>query len=370
MVLIVLFLCFSCSEKKEMKTWEIGPFTKMDTDNPIISSRDTTSFPCPIRNTRVEWERKDVFNPAAIVKNGMVFLLYRAEDTIGQYAGTSRIGLAGSKDGINFTRENAPVLYPDNDDYKVYEWEGGCEDPRIVEDEYGTYYMNYTAYDGDKARLFVATSVDLINWEKHGSVFKNHKDGSLVDIWTKAGAVLTELVDGKLIAKKLNDSYWMYFGESNMYLAYSDNLIDWHPVYEDDPEKQTYDKLRDHKAFKIIFGPRKGMFDSYLVEAGPPPVWTEDGIKLIYNSRNAGPDKDPNIPEGTYASGQALIDKDNPEKLIARSDTTFFKPDKPYEITGQVNNVCFLQGLVLHKGEWLLYYGTADSKIAVASCSF
>lgn len=365
---LMLIIALPSCQKKEIKSgWEMGPFVKIDASNPVLTPQNNTTFFCPIREDSVQWERKDVFNPAAIVKNGMVFLLYRAEDTIGQYAGTSRIGLAGSKDGLVFTREEEPVLYPDHDDYKIYEWEGGCEDPRIVEDENGVYYMNYTAYDGDKARLFVASSTDLINWEKHGSVFKNHQDGGLVDIWSKAGAVLTELVDEKLIAKKLNDKYWMYFGESNMYLAYSENLIDWHPVYEDDPKKQTYDTLRNHDAFKIIFGPRKGMFDSYLVEAGPPPVWTEDGIKLIYNSRNAGPDKDPNIPEGTYAAGQVLIDKDDPEKLIARSDTTFFLPDKPYEITGQVNNVCFLQGLVLHQGNWLLYYGTADSKIAVAS---
>jgi predicted GH43/DUF377 family glycosyl hydrolase len=363
--LLVLFV-LSCNNDTTQISWKMGPFTKADAFNPVLNPDPTYSFLCPIRKDSVSWEKKDVFNPAAIVKGDSVYLLYRAEDTIGKYAGTSRIGLAASSDGINFTKKATPVLYPDNDHLFDFEWEGGCEDPRIVEDENGRYFMNYTAYDGDKARLFVASSDDLIQWTKHGSVFKNHRNGSLVNIWTKAGAVLTEIKDGKLVAKKLNGKYWMYFGESNMYLANSENLIDWDPIYEDDPDKQQFDTLRNHQAFKIIFGPRSGKFDSYLVEAGPPPLWTEKGIILIYNSRNGGAEKDESLPEGTYAAGQVLIDPNFPEKIIKRTDKTFFKPDKDYEITGQVNNVCFLQGLVLHKYKWFLYYGTADSKIAVA----
>jgi predicted GH43/DUF377 family glycosyl hydrolase len=366
LLLISSLLLFACQKDTKPISWQMGPFIKVDDHNPILNPEVGYTFFCPIREDVVAWEKKDVFNPAAIVKGDSVYLLYRAEDTIGKYQGTSRIGLAASADGINFTKRPAPVLYPDNDDYYKYEWEGGCEDPRIVEDENGRYYMNYTAYDGDKARLFVASSDDLINWTKHGSVFKKHGDGELVNIWSKAGAVLTEIKDGRLLAKKLSGKYWMYFGESNMYLASSDNLIDWDPIYEDDPQKQQYDTLRKHDAFKILFGPRSGYFDSYLVEAGPPPVWTEKGIVLIYNSRNAGAEKDPNLPEGTYAAGQVLIDPNNPEKILERTDTTFFKPDKDYEITGQVNNVCFLQGLVLFEDQWFLYYGTADSKIAVA----
>jgi beta-1,2-mannosidase len=72
------------------------------------------------------------------------------------------------------------------------------------------------------------------------------------------------------------------------------------------------------------------------------------------------------LPDGVYAAGQLLCDKNNPSKVIDRTDSNFFHPDKPYEMTGQVNNVCFLEGLVYFKGKWFLYYGTADSKIAVA----
>src|SRR5580765_1589235 len=150
------------SAKTEGKTdWQLIPFTKVDSVNPILTPDSTSVFLDPILNREVHWEAKDVFNPAAIVRNDTVFLLYRAEDKIGKFAGTSRIGLAWSTDGLHFTRQPSPVLYPDNDSLQKYEWEGGCEDPRIVESSNGTYYLTYTAYDGDKARLMIATSADL-----------------------------------------------------------------------------------------------------------------------------------------------------------------------------------------------------------------
>jgi predicted GH43/DUF377 family glycosyl hydrolase len=69
---------------------------------------------------------------------------------------------------------------------------------------------------------------------------------------------------------------------------------------------------------------------------------------------------------GAYCAGQALFDVNDPTTLVDRTDDYFMKPDKPYEITGQVNQVCFIEGMVPFKGNWYLYYGTADSKIAVA----
>jgi predicted GH43/DUF377 family glycosyl hydrolase len=92
----------------------------------------------------------------------------------------------------------------------------------------------------------------------------------------------------------------------------------------------------------------------------------EDGILLIYNSRNKLEKGDKNLPDGNYAAGQILLNKVNPAEVLERSDNYFITPDKDYEITGQVNNVCFVEGLVHFKKRWFLYYGTADSKIAVA----
>src|SRR5205823_13145917 len=139
----------------------IGPFQKQNAANPILAASPTTTFACPVRGETVHWEEKDVFNPAAVVRNGKVYMIYRAEDVVGKFAGTSRLGLAVSSDGIHFKRQPKPVFYPDNDEMKTYEWEGGCEDPRIVESPNGVYVMTYTAYDGDKARLCVATSTNL-----------------------------------------------------------------------------------------------------------------------------------------------------------------------------------------------------------------
>ncbi|MFT3750247.1 MAG: hypothetical protein QM768_18160 [Agriterribacter sp.] len=87
----------------------------------------------------------------------------------------------------------------------------------------------------------------------------------------------------------------------------------------------------------------------------------------MYNSRNSPVSGDKSLPEGTYAAGQILLDKNDPLKVIDRCDNYFIKPDKPYEISGQVNHVCFIEGLVQFNNKWFLYYGTADSKIAVAT---
>lgn len=347
------------------KAWMLAPFVKNDAANPCLRP-SPLKFTDPVRKAPVGWEEKDVFNPAAVVRNGKVYLLYRAQDSIGQPAGTSRIGLASSSDGLHFTKMKTPVLHPANDAYKKYEWEGGCEDPRIVEDAAGTYYMTYTAYDGTTARLFIATSKDLIKWTKHGSVFKKADGGKYIDYWSKSGSVVCTPKGDKLVATKIGGKYWMYWGESNIYAATSDNLIDWTPLPETDPAKKSFDSLRNYEAFKIVFSPRKGKFDSELVEPGPPALITKDGILFIYNSKNSPAYGDRTLPDGVYAAGQILLDKTDPMKVLDRCEENFFQPTRAYEITGQINNVVFLEGLVPFKGKWFLYYGTADSKIAVA----
>jgi len=360
--IIILITCsfFSCRNSSRDKknedpaeSWALLQFAKADDVNPILVPDSTTEFFCPIKKEKLKWEEKDVFNPAAVVRNDTVFLLFRAEDKIGKFAGTSRIGLAWSTDGLHFTRYSSPVLYPDNDSLKKYEWEGGCEDPRIVERN-GVYYLTYTAFDGDKARLLIATSSDLFHWKKQGLVFATVPKNKYVNEWSKSGSIVCNYENGKAVATRINGKYWMYWGDTNIFLASSDDLIHWTPV-------ETIDgKLLS------VFGPRKGKFDSDLVESGPPAMLTDKGIVLIYNSRNVPAKGDTSLAEGTYAASEILLDKNNPSKVMQRMDTWFIKPDKSYEISGQVNHVCFLEGLVNYKSKWFLYYGTADSKIAVA----
>jgi predicted GH43/DUF377 family glycosyl hydrolase len=354
---LIIFACNNNDSNKTIKvdkTWALLPFSKTDSVNPVLLPGSVLTFKCPVRNETVRWEEKDVFNPAALVRNDTVFLLYRAEDSIGKFAGTSRIGLAWSTDGLHFTKHPLPVLYPGNDSLKKYEWEGGCEDPRIVEDDHGQYFLTYTAYDGDKARLLVASSKDLYHWTKHGLVFSKAYDRKYVDHWSKSGSIVSKYENGKTIAVKINGLYWMYWGDTDIFLASSPDLIDWTPI------ETTENKLLS------VFGPRKGKFDSDLVEPGPPAMLTDKGIVLMYNSRNVLSIGDSSLPEHSYTASQILLEANDPSKVLDRMDTYFIRPDKSYETTGQVNQVCFVEGLVNFRNHWYLYYGTADSKIAVA----
>ncbi len=347
--------------------WALLPFTKLDSANPVMSP-GKASFTCPVRKQTVFWEEKDVFNPAAVVRNDSVFLLYRAQDNIGKPAGTSRIGLAYSTDGAHFTKMPAPVLYPDNDAYKKYEWEGGCEDPRVVQDSSGTYYMTYTAFDGKQARLFIATSTDLLHWKKYGCVFANAYKGKYMNVWSKSGSIVSVYKDGKITAVKINGKYWMYWGDKYIWAATSDDLINWQPVERDATDTAKSDMPFygvDVTRLKPVIKPRNGKFDSDLVESGPPAMLTADGIVLLYNGRNVRATGDTTLQEGAYTSCQVLLDKNDPANIVDRMTNYFMKPDKPYEITGQVNQVCFIEGLAQFKNKLWLYYGTADSKIAV-----
>lgn len=115
-----------------------------------------------------------------------------------------------------------------------------------------------------------------------------------------------------------------------------------------------------------VLHPRPGYYDSRLVEPGPFALYTKHGIVLIYNGSNAANFNDQQLPKFTYAAGQALYDSLAPYKLLDRTESYFIYPDKEYEKVGEVNEVCFVEGLVYFNNRWFLYYGTADSKIAVA----
>ena len=138
--------------------WQIGPFIQR---GEVVRQQPEARFTCPLLGTPVAWAAKDVFNPAAVVRDGKVHLLFRGEDAVGPYSGTSRIGLAVSNDGITFNVEPEPVLYPEPDVWQPWEWPGGCEDPRVVESPDGGYVCLYTAFDGKASCLSAATSADL-----------------------------------------------------------------------------------------------------------------------------------------------------------------------------------------------------------------
>ena len=301
------------------------------------------------------WESAGVFNPAvAVLRNesrdrsakgmpfGKIVMLYRAQDA----AGTSRIGYAESMDGgIHFTRRAEPVLSPEAE----YEKDGGVEDPRLQ--KFGdTYYLTYTGYNKKDAQLCLATSKDLIHWERKGVILPAYK-GNWNVAWTKSGAIVPEKIGGK---------YWMYWlgttadKTDQMGLSYSDDLIHW------------------TEATKTPVLPRRpGKFDSRVVEPGPPPILTPAGIVLVYNGAD---------DKLVYRTGVAVFDRADPRKVISRTDEPIFAPEKEWEKVGQVPNVVFVEGMLpiekrtLEDGtslktprkSFLFYYGGADKFVGVA----
>jgi len=260
------------------------------------------------------FEARAAFNPAAVVKDGKVYLLYRAQDALG----ISTIGLASSQDGLHFTRRSEPVLTPEQD----YE-RRGVEDPRVV--RFGsTYYLTYTAYDGHAAKLALATSKDLIHWDRRGVILPEL-------YWSKSGAI---------VPRKVNGRYVMYFGDTDVWLATSLDLIHW------DVRKEP------------VLRRRSGSFDSTGVEPGPPPLITQRGILLFYNGWDAAI---------TYRTGRVLFSLKDPSVVLERTNQPMLEPSKSWELHGQVpKQVLFIEGLVRWKGAWYLYYGGGDSRVGVA----
>lgn len=333
-------------------SWIIGPFERPVTDA-IISPDPEPVFDCPMTGAPVKWMESDTFNPAAAVKDGKIVVLFRSEDNSATGIGkrTSRIGYAESTDGVNMTILPEPVMFPGGDEWTEIDCTGGDEDPRVAKTEDGLYVMLYTSWNRKVARLSVATSRDLMSWEKHGFVFQGALGGSLDNYFCKSGSIVTKLNDeGELVIEKINGKYLMYWGENFINPATSDDLIHWTPMTDENGE-----------LLKIVL-PREGYFDSSLTECGPPAVHTKDGIVLIYNGKSK--------ENKSYSAGQILFDANEPTKVLARLDEPFFKPELPFEKTGQyVDGTVFTEGLVHFNGCWYLYYGCADSLVGVAVCN-
>lgn len=361
MLAAILGSCTTSSSTPEsghrLPDWALGGFERPEGVNPVISPRTDTKFYCPMRKDSVAWESNDTFNPAATIYNGDIVVLYRAEDKSGVKIGhrTSRIGYATSTDGVHFQREESPVFYPAEDAQKELEWPGGCEDPRVAVTENGLYVMLYTQWNRERPRLAVATSRNLKEWTKHGPVFGKAFGGKFFNLECKSGSILTEVVNGKQVIKRMNGKYFMYWGEHHVYAATSEDLVNWIPVVNADG------------SLKRLFSPRDGYFDSQLTECGPPAIYTSKGIVLLYNGKNHAGRGDSRYTANVYAAGQALFDSNDPCHFITRLDEPFFRPMEYFEKSGQyVDGTVFIEGMVYYKDKWYLYYGCADSKVGVA----
>ena len=273
------------------------------------------------------WEAAGTFNPAVVVRGDRIVMLYRAQDR----QGISRLGYAESEDGLHFKRRDQPVFSPS----EPYEKDGGAEDPRLV--QFGdTYYLTYTGYNRKDAQLCLATSKDLVHWDRKGVIMPANKGNWNVK-WTKSGAIVPQEIDGK---------YWMYFlgtsadGRDQAGLAFSADLLHWTEA------TQT-----------PVLPVRPDRFDSRVAEPGPSPIVTPTGIVLIYNGAD---------DKLLYRTGVAVFDRNDPRKLIWRSDEPIFAPEKDWEKVGQVPNVVFVEGMIRRGNHWLFYYGGADKYVGVA----
>jgi predicted GH43/DUF377 family glycosyl hydrolase/lysophospholipase L1-like esterase len=357
--LTAALVCAAALHAQSAQPWVIGPFTRPAEGNPVLTPQPASKFTDPILHAPVQWEALHTFNPAAVVRDGKVYVLYRAEDNSGamEIGGhTSRLGLAESKDGIHFTRRGEPVFYPANDDQKAREWPGGVEDPRIVEREDGTYVLTYTQWNRDTYSVGIATSRDLLHWTKYGPAFLAAAGGKYAHLKYKSAGIVTRVEKDRLIAARIDGMYWMYWGEGAIHIATSPDLIHWTPV--EGPQGEPVELLR----------PRPGHFDSSFPETGPPPVLTNAGIVMLYNGKNAPDGGDPALGPNAYAAGEALFDAHNPMHLLRQTDMPLLKPELPYEKTGQYTaGTTFAEGLAWFHKQWFLYYGCADSLVAVAT---
>lgn len=299
--------------------------------------------------TENEWESKAAFNPAAAYKDGKVHLVYRA---IGE-KDVSMLGYATSRDGVTiderlekpiFSIEDhlKPTLSPEERKEPLsYDsgggWSGGCEDPRLIfiDDK---VYLLYTAFDGWNSIRIAFTSMsfdDFINrrW--------NWSDRILI---SPPGRIEKNWV---LFPEKINGKFAILHGISpKVHISYVKNLED----LRDDPvlQKATFKKVS-----------RKGVWDSWVRGAGPPPIKTKYGWLLLYHAMDASdPDR--------YKLGAMILDEHDPEKILYRSSKPILEPDEIYENRGYKAGVVYSCGAVVIRNELFIYYGGADTVSCVA----
>jgi predicted GH43/DUF377 family glycosyl hydrolase len=286
--------------------------------NPILTAAD---WPYPVNA---------VFNPAAAAVNGDTVLLARVEDR----RGISHLTVARSANGLDgWSIEPEPLLAPD-DDTASEQW--GFEDARVVwVDELGRWVITCTAYGPAGPAVYLATTEDFAAVERYGIV--RHPED-------KNAALLPHRIDGRWVLLHRPKTQFGA-GQGEILLSRSDDLVSWSA-----PEQ--------------VLQPRPGAWwDSLRIGIGPPPLRTEHGWLLIYHGV-----KD-TVAGEIYRIGLALLDLDEPTRVLRRLSNWILAPLAPYERIGDVPNVVFPCGLLHDPGsdEVRLYYGAADSSICVAT---
>lgn len=286
--------------------------------NPILTSE---SWPYPVNA---------VFNPAAATINGETVLLARVEDL----RGISHLTVARSSNGVDgWEIETEPLLAPASG---VDSEQWGFEDPRVVwVDELARWVITCTAYGPAGPAVYLAATEDFTTIERYGIV--RHPED-------KNAALLPHRIDGRwVLLHRPKTEYGGAHGE--ILLSRSADLVSWSA-----PEQ--------------VLRPRDGAWwDSLRIGIGPPPLLTEHGWLLVYHGVKE------TVSGSLYRVGLALLDRDEPTRVLRRLPNWVFAPFAPYERSGDIPNVVFPCGL-LHDaatGEVRLYYGAADDSICLAT---
>lgn len=319
-----------------------------------------------LEKTNLPFENHAVFNPCIYQEESIVHMFYRAV-AIDQ---TSSIGYCRVENGTEVKdRSITPILVPEHDYEKK-----GVEDPRITKID-DTYYMVYTAYDGFNARLAYATSKDLRSFTKHGIISPNisyqevarlfnakalktdyfifaaymqHSYGEKILLWEK---------DGFLMPRKFNGKYAL------VHRILPDIQVIFFDSFE---ELQTDEYWKNYLSNldKFVIVENTEWFEGRNIGAGCPAIETEAGWLLFYHGVYETNKK------RTYSMGAALLDLDNPLKLVAKLQEPLLLPEEKWEISGEVENTIFPTA-VTHIGKYLyVYYGAADECIGVARVEF
>jgi predicted GH43/DUF377 family glycosyl hydrolase len=288
-------------------------------NNPIISKKD------------LPYSANTVFNAGASKFKNEFILLMRVEDK----RGISHLTLARSKDGIhNWQIDPQPTISPLSDDYPEEIW--GIEDPRISYlEEKEIWAISYTAYSEAGPLVCLAFTKDFKHFNRQGIILPpENKDAALFPVRFNDRWALIH----RPVAKMAGVG-------AHIWIAFSPDLKHW----------------GDHK---LIIPAREGSWwDANKIGISPPPLKTEEGWLILYHGVKI-------TGSGViYRLGLALLDIDNPSHVIARSDEWVFNPEEIYEISGDVDKVVFPCGWILEDDEIKLYYGGADSCIALATAN-
>lgn len=300
-------------------------------DNPIL-----------VPNPSNAWEHDGAFNGCVAYHDGTYHMVYRALSLEKRQNGVnmrvSTVGYATSTDGVHFGDHR--LLFEPTEDWEVY----GCEDPRITFFE-GKFYIFYTAlsvfpFAAYGIKTAVAVTTDFKTFEKHPVSTFN----------AKAMALFPERVNGKIAALiTINTD----MPPAKIALATFNRPEDmWDPYYW----QEWYDNVNSHSLHLL-----RDLRDQ--IELGSPPVKTPHGWLVIisYITNYLSNEKD-------FGIEALLLDEHDPRTILLRSDHSLLDPEKDYELQGDVPNIVFPSGLVLKDEDVYVYYGAADTRVALATC--